>query len=472
MDAGIVMMVIFLFTDIMVVGICMFAYAGKEEYREGMIFGVHIPKEKADEKTVQDMVERYKRKYKRFQRWNMLLGILVCGLAFAGMGVFMLGWLIWLTEYIVGIYWIIYGTHRSMYHLKVKNGWIMEETKQVIYVDTEVSAQADKMSLSKKWYLLLFCLVCSVLLFPEARIYLREENTSYVLFGITLALNLFFFAFHWWIERRPVVVYSKNSQVNKLLNQLTKRIWTICLFVCAAVNTAAWLYVSVCVIKNRWLTTTDFCIYILLQAIGGVILAGGLCRILQKKKEVMSIDAEIIETDDDIYWKNGWYSNPHDKKLFVPDRMCSTNYSMNMAKTSAKIWTAVISVIVAGCVIGVAALLITFATTEVTVRMENGVMDVRAASYDCRICPEQILSVKLLDEMPEDYFYRSNGGDSDKLLIGHFKGKTLGKCMMFIYKEEVPIIEIRLKDMTVYLNSEDEKKTEEWYNYARDSVTH
>ena len=42
MEVAILMLVIFLFTDIMVVGICMLAYAGKEEYSGGMLFGVHI----------------------------------------------------------------------------------------------------------------------------------------------------------------------------------------------------------------------------------------------------------------------------------------------------------------------------------------------------------------------------------------------------------------------------------------------
>lgn len=62
MEVAILMLVIFLFTDIMVVGICMLAYAGKEEYSGGMLFGVHIPKEKVDEKTVRDMAETYKKK--------------------------------------------------------------------------------------------------------------------------------------------------------------------------------------------------------------------------------------------------------------------------------------------------------------------------------------------------------------------------------------------------------------------------
>ena len=41
----------FLVTDAMMVGVCMFAYGGKEEYSEGMIFGVHIPKGNVEEEV-------------------------------------------------------------------------------------------------------------------------------------------------------------------------------------------------------------------------------------------------------------------------------------------------------------------------------------------------------------------------------------------------------------------------------------
>ena len=100
--------------------------------------------------------------------------------------------------------------------------------------------------------------------------------------------------------------------------------------------------------------------------------------------------------------------------------MCGMNYSMNMAKTSAKIFTAVISAVVIGCAVWIAAILVEFATTEVTVEMKNGIMDIRAASYDYQIKTEDILAVKMIEEMPKDNFYRSNGGDTNKYLIGHF----------------------------------------------------
>lgn len=470
MEMAIIMSIIFLFTDAMMVGVCMFAYGGKEEYSEGMIFGVHIPKENVEEEAVQVIAQKYKRQFKKFQHWNMLLGILVCGLAFVSMGIFMIAWTVWLIEYIGGIYWFVYGNHRKMYQLKVERGWIVEETKQTIYIDTEVSAYSDKMPLPKKWYIPIFLLTVVMMLFPQMKKYLREDVTGYVLFGIAVGMNLFFLLFHWWVERRPNVVYSKDSKINLALNRLMKRTWTMCLFICAAVNTAAWAYMSICMMKDQWLTTGDFFVYIALHMTASVFLAGGLCGLLKKKKEIASTDVEMIETDDDLYWKNGWYSNPHDKRLFVQDRMCGMNYSMNMAKTSAKIFTAVISAVVIGCAVWIAAILVEFATTEVTVEMKNGIMDIRAASYDYQIKTEDILAVKMIEEMPKDNFYRSNGGDTDKYLIGHFKGKEIGKCMLFLYKEETPILEIQLKDMTVFLNSENKKETEEWYDYARDRV--
>lgn len=114
MEMAIIMSIIFLFTDAMMVGVCMFAYGGKEEYSEGMIFGVHIPKGNVEEEVVQVIAQKYKRQFKKFQHWNMLLGILVCGLAFVSMGIFMIAWTVWLIEYIGGIYWFVYGTHQNV----------------------------------------------------------------------------------------------------------------------------------------------------------------------------------------------------------------------------------------------------------------------------------------------------------------------------------------------------------------------
>ena len=46
----------------------------------------------------------------------------------------------------------------------------------------------------------------------------------------------------------------------------------------------------------------------------------------------MKTEEPLSYVDDDIYWKNGWYNNPRDRRWVVPSRMCSSNYSFNMGK--------------------------------------------------------------------------------------------------------------------------------------------
>ena len=130
-----------------------------------------------EEEVVQVIAQKYKRQFKKFQHWNMLLGILVCGLAFVSMGIFMIAWTVWLIEYIGGIYWFVYGTHQKMYQLKVERGWIVEETKQTIYIDTEVSAYSDKMPLPKKWYIpIIFVDCCDDAISSDEKISKRRCN--------------------------------------------------------------------------------------------------------------------------------------------------------------------------------------------------------------------------------------------------------------------------------------------------------
>ena len=73
--------------------------------------------------------------------------------------------------------------------------------------------------------------------------------------------------------------------------------------------------------------------------------------------------------------------------------------------------------------------------------------------------------INLSDALPEDDYVRTNGGSTDKVNIGYFRGKETGKCMMFLYKDCTPVLEIRLENgMTVYANSREEKDTEDWYD--------
>lgn len=54
------------------------------------------------------------------------------------------------------------------------------------------------------------------------------------------------------------------------------------------------------------------------------------------------------------------------------------------------------------------------------------------AFYDCTF--QAIENLKLIQQLPEEHIRRTNGGDTDRMLVGHFKGDVTGDKIMFIYK--------------------------------------
>ena len=74
------MLIIFLITDISMVGIFAGVYGNIAKYREGMLMGVHIPKSELEHPDVKELLQLYKKRNRQFYLWNMLAGIAVCQL--------------------------------------------------------------------------------------------------------------------------------------------------------------------------------------------------------------------------------------------------------------------------------------------------------------------------------------------------------------------------------------------------------
>lgn len=72
------MLIIFLITDISMVGIFAGVYGNIAKYREGMLMGVHIPKSELEHPEVKELLQLYKKRNRQFYLWNMLAGIAVC----------------------------------------------------------------------------------------------------------------------------------------------------------------------------------------------------------------------------------------------------------------------------------------------------------------------------------------------------------------------------------------------------------
>ena len=74
--------VIFLFCDLLMAGVFFAVYGRKPVYEEGMLLGVHLPREAAQGAEVTALTTAYRRRTRRFYLVNLLLGVAVCLVAF------------------------------------------------------------------------------------------------------------------------------------------------------------------------------------------------------------------------------------------------------------------------------------------------------------------------------------------------------------------------------------------------------
>ena len=92
------MLIIFLITDISMVGIFAGVYGNIAKYREGMLMGVHIPKSELEHPDIKELLQLYKKHNRQFYLWNMLAGIAVCLLCFTYFSIFITVWTLWFVK--------------------------------------------------------------------------------------------------------------------------------------------------------------------------------------------------------------------------------------------------------------------------------------------------------------------------------------------------------------------------------------
>ena len=464
----VVLFFIFLICDLIIVPICWFSYGNQSEYREGMVMGVHIPAHEVEDPEVTRICGRTQKQWKRFHQISLLLSMLICFLCFYNFTLFIIVWSVWLTGYVAGLYWLIVVPHRQMYRLKLKRGWLDASSMHAVRIDTSVSAFSGKMALDWKWHLppvLLTSATALLLHNMEQRYRLSsgEMTAEWVMYVSGVFTCLLFLALHVGIVRQANRVYSKNTEINLAANRLMKRAWSQGLVPASWISGGAWIFLAFCgSISGPDLPAGCYGVYAFFLMVSAVALLVPLGLAVGKRKEILDADQAPCYVDDDVYWKYGWYDNPNDRHILVQDRFISMNYSFNFGRPAVKVILGILAAAVAGIVIWTFSLLAAFENVQVLFQEEGEVYRFEAAGYEYEFSGNDIQSVKLIDELPDERFTRTNGGSTEKVNIGHFRGRETGKCMMFLYNDCTPVLEIRLDDMTVFANSRDPQETERW----------
>lgn len=125
------MFAIIFFCNVLTVVIFRYAYDVHNQYRDGMILGVHIPAWAVHKEVVQAICTKSSKIWQGYHWGNLVLGTSVGLLGRYSTELSIIIWLIWLLIYIIGSQILIVYIYRKMYQLKIENDWFDEETKRV-----------------------------------------------------------------------------------------------------------------------------------------------------------------------------------------------------------------------------------------------------------------------------------------------------------------------------------------------------
>lgn len=456
--------IIFAFTDLVTVIIFMMVYGKQWTYKNGMLMGVHIPDYGVQDSEVAALLNAHHKKGKIFYRCNLVVSI---GIAFLGLGyfsIFMTTWVLWLVEFCAGAIFLLYSSHRRLYDIKIKHNWYGGSGGKLVVADTDGNTPVSKPPYSAWWHLPV--LVGGVILFilPRTREACVKYPEMWIFLWILLAIALLFIGLHISIGRVRGKVYSSSTEVNLQVNRLEKRVYSIIWLVSDYLNLAAAAVLIYMTVRQQEVVGWGLFVYIAIQTFMGISVLGGIFYLIYKRRDILACDTSPLYVDDDIYWKNGWYSNPNDKALCVQSWICEGNFEMNMARTGVKIFTFGTLGVVAALLVVMCVVFLKLDFTPVSMKVTQDSASISAPLYSFEFKRSKVLAVKLLDKLPEDSFRRSNGMSDNRQAIGEFSGKEMGPCRMYVYKKYTPILEIELTDNTIFINSRDSKNVKKWYS--------
>ena len=216
----IALLVIFLITDWSIVGIFAAVYGGKHRYREGMIFGVHVPESAVLDKDTAALTAHYRKVNRNFYIINLAAGTGAAFLSLGHLSIFMIVWTLWLLAFCVVSMGLLFFAHRRMYSLKVSKKWIVGEPVRTVIVDTSVSSVSEKLPFSHWWHLpVILASILALFFLPHLREYFGDSYLRFLLPGAVLLMEAIFWFVHVWYSHRENVVYSNDSKINLAVNE-------------------------------------------------------------------------------------------------------------------------------------------------------------------------------------------------------------------------------------------------------------
>lgn len=458
-------------TDLIMVGITWAVYGSSATYRDGMLLGVHLPESAISLSPVAQLTDNYQKHIRKFYLLHLVLGVVVAIPFFwlASIGITL--WCIWFCVFLARAVSLLYSAHRQLYLLKLEQG-LGNTTKEpfTVAADTRTAIHTQKAALPLYWHLLPLVMVFIPLFFSSVRNYIHADTTGLLFLVIWIAVWLLFLLIAWCYSKTGNQIYSAHSEINLAINMQEHRSWSWMFFFYSLCNSLAFISELIFLANDLEWYWWSHLLFFIFQTIPIVTIFVIYFRVKKKKAQILAADDAPIYVDDDYYWRNGWYNNPVDPRLIVPDRFCVTNFTTNMGRPAGKILTAGLAVVVAGLLIWMCGLFLRMDFVPVQMSIDGTQVSITSGYTDTSFSTDEILDLQLLDSLPDDSFVRSNGSADGHQLLGVFRGKKTGPCRMYVELDESPVLSIQTDEYTVFLTAPTKIQAENWYQELKDHM--
>ena len=448
--------------------------------RNGTVFGLCVPGDKALAEEFYRQVDEKEIWYRRRMR-NIFILLLIIPLptfVIPYVSIQFTIWMLWLLCGIVLLELPCMKVHQDLkawkknaqtilkeQSLKEKMGMEIQDSKAEIQSSDRVRlielSEAGQVRKTKLLPFLVPTLVSAAIVLAYAlfRVDSRGQQMFLVVILFALCTPMFYVAAG-WLDRQRTAVVSYNSEININFARAKKQIWNRFWLFCAWLNTAFTAF-SAFTLRNDeisviWLLWGTI-FYMAITMILLLYTVRQLNRIERHYKK--KIDSMLNEEDDDCWIFGMFYCNKTDKRTFVETRI-GYGVTTNMATPLGKgllIFSGI--AILSVPVLCIWMIMIEF--TPIKLEIHENYLVAEQLKTDYRIDVGEIEELELVDELPE--LSKNRGTGMDNLYKGNWHIIYAGDCEVFLNPQNQVFLKFMADGELYYMSAADDNGTREIY---------
>ena len=343
--------------------------------------------------------------------------------------------------------------------IKTRNQWIYQR-KKIVSVDLTVTREKGKSSISPLfvWSFFLFSFV------PMAVWFFNPDLRQIYPIGLSFIgplCQLFTIFLYYRMRNQHSSIANEETERNLAYAQQEERVNSISATLSSLSMLIFWILFSLSMLytQNSFLIIAP----LILLIVSLLMIARWQQNRTRKLEEhffgAWSEGDEGIQEQQST-WKWGCYYNPSDPRIFVPKRIASMGWTINIGRPLGKVFYFGIMVLLFAVILFVAY----GELKNYQITVQGSELRIDAAMYDMTFDKDQVVSVSVIKQLPNGT--RTNGYGGPNKSFGHFSLNDYGNSMVYIYNHVDQYIVVQLAGGNpgyVFINEKTIEETETLY---------